>query len=352
MRELLETKKYIPKWDYILNVTRWVFIGCIFLIGILDVLVSSKELFVFVALVLVLMTVFAFVSYFKVYKIEASQVKLLIAGSCIYVIMANISLYFSYAGYNESFDSIIFMEIGAILEVLIFALAIGNKIKKISDDKKETQLRLMRSSLEASELKIIALKAQMNPHFIFNVLNSINNYILRNDIEKASDYLTKFSKLIRKVLKNSTERTIPLSQEIEVVRSYVELERLRIKSDFSFCIEKTTDLSKIKIPPLCLQPFVENAIWHGLQSKKTEKLLQIEIKQPDKESVEIVILDNGIGRKNASELKNTSDNSSFGSKVTRERILAIHPKNRLFIEDFEKENILEPGTKVTIHLHK
>ncbi|AXT57263.1 hypothetical protein D1815_16480 [Aquimarina sp. AD1] len=352
MRELLETKKYVRKWDYILNVTRWVFIGCVFLIGILDVLVSSKELFVFVALVLVLMTVFAFVSYFKVYKIEASQVKLLIAGSCIYVIMANISLYFSYTRYNKSFDSIIFMEIGAILEVLIFALAIGNKIKKISDDKKETQLRLMRSSLEASELKIIALKAQMNPHFIFNVLNSINNYILKNDIEKASDYLTKFSKLIRRVLKNSTERTISLSQEIEVVKSYVELERLRIKSDFSFCLEKTTDLSKIKIPPLCLQPFIENAIWHGLQSKKSEKLLQIKIKQPDKESVEIEIVDNGIGRKNASELKNTSDNGSFGSKVTRERILAIHPKNRLFIEDFEKENVLEPGTKVTIHLHK
>ncbi|WP_299259251.1 sensor histidine kinase [uncultured Aquimarina sp.] len=352
MRELLETKRYIPTWDFVLNVTKWVFISFIFLIGILDVFVSPKELFVFVTIVLILMTVFAFVSYFVVYKIEASQVKLLIVGSFIYVIMANISLYFSSVSNDLLYDSIIFMEIGAILEILIFALAIGNKIKKISDDKKETQLRLMRSSLEASELKLIALKTQMNPHFIFNVLNSINNYILKNDIEKASDYLTKFSKLIRRVLKNSTERTISLSQELEIVKSYIELEKLRMKNDFSFYFEKPADLSKIQIPPLCLQPFIENAIWHGLHHKKGEKLLKIKICQPDKHSVKIIIIDNGIGIKKAAELRNTLDNCSFGSKVTRERIVAMHPKNSLFIENFEKENTLDPGTKVTIHLHK
>lgn len=352
MRELLETKRYIRKWDFVLNATRWVFISFIFLIGVLDVFVSPKDLFVFVAIVLILMTVFAFVSYFVVYKIEASQVKLLIIGSFIYVIMANISLYFSSVSNDLSYDSIIFMEIGAILEILIFALAIGNKIKKISDDKKETQLRFMRSSLEAAELKTIALKAQMNPHFIFNVLNSINNYILKNDIEKASDYLTKFSKLIRRVLKNSTERTISLSQEVEIVKNYIELERLRMKNNFSFYFEKTADLANTQIPPLCLQPFIENAIWHGLHHKKGEKLLKIKICQPDKHTVKIVIVDNGIGRKKASELKNTMKNSSFGSKVTKERILAMHPKNSLFIENFEKENVIEPGTKVTIHLRK
>ncbi|WP_298315202.1 sensor histidine kinase [uncultured Aquimarina sp.] len=352
MRELLETKKFIPSWDKVLKVTRLVFIGFIFLIGILGLIISERELFFVVTVLLVLITVFAFVSYLVVYKIEASQVKLLILGSCIYVIMANASLFYSSSNHKLPYDSIIFMEIGAIIEILIFALAIGNKIKMISEEKNKAQINLMQSSIEASELKIIALKAQMNPHFIFNVLNSINNYILKNDIEKASDYLTKFSKLIRKVLTNSTKNTIPLSQELAIIKSYIELERLRIKGGFSFSFEQTEDLLIAEIPPLCLQPYIENAIWHGLNHKKGDKQLLIRISRLNEEIIKIIIIDNGVGRKKALELKNSIENNSFGSKATRERILAMHPRNCLFIEDFKKNTIFDPGTKVTIHLHK
>jgi len=352
MRELLETKKRIPNWDTVLRITRLVFIGFIFLIGILQGMMSERELFFIVTVLLILITVFAFISYFVVYKIEASQVKLLIFGSFIYVIMANLSLYFSSTSHKLPYDAIIFMEIGAIIEILIFALAIGNKIKMISDEKKEAQLKVMKSSIEASEFKVIALKAQMNPHFIFNVLNSINNYILKNDIEKASDYLTKFSKLIRKVLNNSTENTISLSQEVAIIKTYIELEKMRIKGGFSFSLEHTTDLSAVEIPPLCLQPYIENAIWHGLNHKKGNKQLHIKISGQNKETTKIVIIDNGVGRKKALELSNNMENNSFGSKTTRERILTMHPKNRLFVEDFQKDTVFEPGTKVTILIHK
>ncbi len=315
-------------------------------------MISPKELFTIVTILLIVMTFFAFISYFIVYKIEASQVKLLILGSLIYVILANISLYFSFFRNGLPYDPILFMEIGAIIEILIFALAIGNKIKLISEEKKEAQLKLMRSYTEVSELKIIALKSQMNPHFIFNVLNSINNYILKNDIEKASDYLTKFSKLIRKVLKNSTEKMIPLSEEVAMIESYINLERLRIKGGFFFACDITTNLMTIEIPPLCLQPFIENAIWHGLYHKKGTKRLLIAIKRLNRKMVKIEIIDNGIGRKNASKLQYSNENSSFGSKATRERILSTHPENRLFIENFDVDNTLEPGTRVTIYIHQ
>ncbi|WP_188112014.1 sensor histidine kinase [Aquimarina sp. RZ0] len=352
IRELLETKKCIPYWDSVFWVTRWVFISFIFLVGILNFMISPKELFTIVTILLIVMTFFAFISYFIVYKIEASQVKLLILGSLIYVILANISLYFSFFRNGLPYDPILFMEIGAIIEILIFALAIGNKIKLISEEKKEAQLKLMRSYTEVSELKIIALKSQMNPHFIFNVLNSINNYILKNDIEKASDYLTKFSKLIRKVLKNSTEKMIPLSEEVAMIESYINLERLRIKGGFFFACDITTNLMTIEIPPLCLQPFIENAIWHGLYHKKGTKRLLIAIKRLNRKMVKIEIIDNGIGRKNASKLQYSNENSSFGSKATRERILSTHPENRLFIENFDVDNTLEPGTRVTIYIHQ
>lgn len=116
-----------------------------------------------------------------------------------------------------------------------------------------------------------ALRAQMNPHFIFNCLSSINRFILKNESQAASDYLTKFSRLIRMVLTNSKQDLITLDDELEMLRLYLEMERLRFKYSFDYNISfrNETDPENIFIPPLLLQPFAENAIWHGLMKRRT-----------------------------------------------------------------------------------
>ena len=123
---------------------------------------------------------------------------------------------------------------------------------------------------QATELEMQALRAQMNPHFIFNCLSSINSFILKNEPETASDYLTKFSRLIRMVLNHSKNRLIILEDELEMLRLYLDLERLRFKNAFDYRISfhNHFDISSIFIPSLLLQPFAENAIWHGLMGKK------------------------------------------------------------------------------------
>jgi len=130
-----------------------------------------------------------------------------------------------------------------------------------------------------AEAELQALRAQMNPHFMFNSLNSIKHYILVNEPLKASEYLTSFATLIRSTLHNSTEKLIPLSKEIETLLLYIELEQLRFKDKFNFqcSIEPGIDTENTMLPPLILQPYVENAIWHGLMHKKDKGTLAINI---------------------------------------------------------------------------
>ncbi len=146
--------------------------------------------------------------------------------------------------------------------------------------------------------KMQALRAQMNPHFIFNCLSSINNFVLKNETEAASDYLTKFSRLIRTVLNNSKRSFIPLEDELEMVRLYLEMESLRFKGSFTYRIDRDEKIepSTIFIPPLLIQPFVENAIWHGLLHKADPGgRLDISVKV-EKNILICIIEDNGVGR--------------------------------------------------------
>ncbi|MCB0786856.1 MAG: sensor histidine kinase, partial [Flavobacteriales bacterium] len=119
---------------------------------------------------------------------------------------------------------------------------------------------------QVAEVEMMALRAQMNPHFLFNCLNAINRYIVRNDREAASGYLTKFSRLMRNVLQNSKEQLVTLKDELDTLRLYVELEQLRFNErfDFDLRVELEDDPAEIRVPPMLLQPYVENAIWHGL----------------------------------------------------------------------------------------
>ncbi|NJO90167.1 MAG: histidine kinase [Chloroflexia bacterium] len=155
-----------------------------------------------------------------------------------------------------------------------------------------------------------ALRAQMNPHFIFNSLNSINNFILKNESEQASEFLTKFSRLVRQVLQNSRNKLVSLEDEFSALKLYIELEQVRFDNKFQYEIicDNYLDTNLVLIPPLLIQPYVENAIWHGLMHKETNGSITVKVYQ-EEEKLFFIIADDGIGRKKAAEYK-----SKFGMR--------------------------------------
>jgi hypothetical protein len=208
---------------------------------------------------------------------------------------------------------------------------------------------------QIAETEMIALRAQMNPHFIFNVLNSINKYILVNEGENASHYLTQFSRLIRLVLENSKSSKISLGADLQALQLYINMEELRFGNRFSYNInvQKNIDTQFVQVPPLLIQPYVENAIWHGLMQQETKGCLDIIITHPHENLLQIVVQDNGIGRKKAMVLKSKSatKHKSFGMQITKDRINIV---NKLYniqatveYEDIYNEQI-PAGTRVTL----
>jgi LytS/YehU family sensor histidine kinase len=171
----------------------------------------------------------------------------------------------------------------------------------------------------------------MNPHFLFNCLNSINSFIIKNEQEKASEYLSKFSKLIRRVLNNSKSSKVTLANELEALELYIELEALRFNEKFNYKITVDSDIETdyIEIPPLIIQPYVENSIWHGLMHKTNGTgTLRINIRKED-EVLVCIIEDNGIGREAAKQLKSKTavKRKSYGMNITKERLQYINHSN-------------------------
>ena len=204
----------------------------------------------------------------------------------------------------------------------------ADKIDKMSAEHElriqEMQLITLHRDLATSQLT--ALRAQMNPHFIFNALNSIQQYILKGDVDQANRYLSKFSRLQREVLNHCDQNFIPLEKEIEMLRLYLELEQLRFHDTFEYeiKIDEEIDSNEINIPPMILQPFVENAIWHGLMPKAGDKKVQIEFLTRGDELLCCLIRDNGIGREAAARLRqktqNVTKHKSKGLNLVYERL--------------------------------
>ena len=197
----------------------------------------------------------------------------------------------------------------------------------------------------------------MNPHFIFNCLSSINRFILINKPEEAADYLTKFSRLIRMALQNSEKSFIRLEADLEALRLYLELERLRFRNSFDYSITliNTIETSAIFIPPLLFQPFAENAIWHGLMHKKGFGHLDISLGIEGK-LLFCRITDNGIGRREAGLIKSKSaeTNKSMGmtKTVARLSLLNQHSDEKSFfsLEDITDESGQDCGTRVVLKI--
>lgn len=219
-------------------------------------------------------------------------------------------------------------------------------------DKKEKFLELQKLRAE-SELK--ALKAQMNPHFLFNTLNSINWYIIKEKSVEASKYLTKFAKLMRLILDNSKAEKITLAKELETLRLYTELEEVRFEGefDYDFQIEQGINPEQFLMPPLIFQPFIENAIWHGLVHKAEKGSITLKIFE-ESNHLRCTIEDNGIGRQAAMKIKAKASNyrESSGIEITKQRIKGINQSNRSPFEivDLENDGGEALGTRIEILL--
>ena len=286
--------------------------------------------------------------------------------------------------------------IGFILENIVFSLGLGQKQKLILKERDHSQqkliLQLQENELlrqkvqqqlkddvaylsktaktkkmealkakydkELSDLKMTSLRSQMNPHFIFNSLNSIKRYIIDTEKENAVYYLNKFSKLIRKILATTAQKEITLADEMETLELYMNIENIRFNNEieYSINIDKGLNLGTIKIPSLILQPFLENAIWHGLALKKENKKIAIDLKRHRKSHVKIEIVDNGIGRKRSEEIKQKKihKRDSMGIKLTRERLSKFSEAHEndysLTFLDLIDENELATGTKVILKI--
>ncbi|MDB4285809.1 histidine kinase, partial [bacterium] len=216
-------------------------------------------------------------------------------------------------------------------------------------------LRSYRSRQRANRLLALrSLRSQMNPHFIFNSLNSVNSFISKNDERSANKYLSDFSRLMRSVMEHSSHDFVPLTEELRVLELYLSLEHFRFqnKFEYSFEVDPAIDATSIEIPPMLVQPYIENSIWHGLRYKEEMGFLKVSFVQEGKQLVAIVE-DNGIGRKRSMEIKtkNQKAHTSTGLKNTAQRLELINSlyKTRMSvkIEDLNTE-AQDVGTRVRI----
>lgn len=249
--------------------------------------------------------------------------------------------------------------IGALIAGLVFAFYNFKLQQSIRQNRLIAEREFVKSESERqlSQLEMTALRAQMNPHFVFNCLNSINRFIVVNDNEAASEYLTKFSKLIRQVLDNSSGEKVLLATEIETLKLYIDMESLRFidKFDYTISVDPQLEPSAWVIQPMLVQPYVENAIWHGLMHRKTKGILNIGFTRKG-ESLAVTIEDNGVGREKARQIKESQliTRKSHGMKVTAQRMALLSKKLNVtveaYVEDLYDENNQSRGTCVHLTL--
>ncbi len=221
-----------------------------------------------------------------------------------------------------------------LLSIILLGSTIWSFLNFKRKQRNEKEALKVSYTKELAEVEMKALRAQINPHFLFNSLNSINNFILKNENKKARKYLVKFSQLVRNILNNSTNPYVSLKEELDTINLYVEIESMRFDSDFNFKIEieDTIHQTQISIPSLLLQPYIENAIWHGLMHKEGEKNIDIRIKQSLRDYINIQIQDNGIGRRASQESNEYLDNQpkrkSYGMQLGESRLKLMNPNNQ------------------------
>lgn len=386
----LEIKQQNPKiYKFISIAIKIMLLG--FLFALFAVIVYDLDLTIYADMFLVVTNLLILATVILIIRSDIPQKNLLMIGTIGVLIAASISITIEILEVQDKLGfwlvPIITYAVGCLWELSCFALALSQRTKRMQFEAqqiqknytiklenelserlevihiKDKQLEQQRINTLTSEFEqkiaeteITALRSQMNPHFIFNCLNSIKLYSLENDTESASNYLTKFSKLIRLVLDNSRSERLTLEKEIETLKLYIEMEIMRFKDkvQYELIVSPEIDQQYIEIPPLLIQPFVENAIWHGLMHKEFGGKVSILVNLTSENMLEIQIIDNGVGREKSAEYKSktATKHKSFGMKVTNERIELINQiyktKAKVEIEDLFDQNHIGIGTKVII----
>jgi len=262
--------------------------------------------------------------------------------------------FFEYLGIvKSSFITVNSLNIGLVLQFIFLTVSIAETVRESYKEKNKVLSELLLVTEKNESMRLIELKKQMNPHFIFNALNSILLRIVSDKKEEAMDFLMRFSKLIRKILNSSDKLFVQLSEELETLELYLSIEKSRLGNSFSYEINVDPEIDKdfVEFPSLILQPFAENAIWHGLMPKVGDKLLKINIRKITN-ILEIEIIDNGIGRDRSFDLIIQKNSNSRGINLVHERLKLIELKfkkrTNLTFSDVLDENNKIAGTRVTI----
>lgn len=243
--------------------------------------------------------------------------------------------------------------LGSLALLVSGYLGIRKVVQRVRDKERE-KARIDRM---LTDFHMSALRAQMNPHFIFNCINSIQRFVITNKAEEAYNYLAKFSKLIRLVLTYAEENFITLAQELEVTTLYLELEQLRVQERFTYTINCAVDANEVEVPVMMLQPYVENAIWHGIMNLPAQKKGQITVSiawlEPG-ELLQVVVEDNGVGREEAARLSKNS-HISKSTNINRKRmemmkLMSRGDAGRITTEDILDEHNSVTGTRVIMRI--
>ena len=388
-----------PKWNQVLNKSLLAY-AILLLILMVSAHWSNNPLLMdnwFLYFYLPTISLLGITTFFVVSSLNSSMKYYVLLGSFFYFTLGLAALGFSILGHRVT---IIFYA-GIFLENIFFALGLGAKQKRILSDRNRAQQAVIKEheinlqlqnriktklDLEVAQkteeiialtkkneqekrrklalehvkntldLRMRALQTQMNPHFLFNSLNSVKYFIVKEQPEDAVFFLSKLAKLIRKILDNSQKQFTSLGEELEVIELYLDVENIRLNNSIHLEqeIDPRLNLSKIKIPPLVLQPFIENCIWHGLALVKGEKKIKIKVEQTESH-LNICIKDNGIGREKALEIKarKAIEKESLGIDLTQERLDAFFQflEGDVFISFNDLRERGEPaGTQVILEI--
>jgi sensor histidine kinase YesM len=230
------------------------------------------------------------------------------------------------------------------------------KEKSVQLEKEKEEKMMVEFDKQIAEAQLSALNAQMNPHFIFNCMNSIQKYILKNEKGKALDFLQHFSDLMRSVLDHSTKTKVALDEEIRMLEKYMLLEQQRLdqKFDYHIYVEKDLQTDFFEVPGMVIQPYIENAIWHGLMNKGGKGELRLSFER-ENGSIRCRVEDNGVGRKRAAEIARQSSvqKKSYGMAISQKRLELISREDQSVPEIRVEDLVAETGTgtRVTIFFH-
>jgi len=246
----------------------------------------------------------------------------------------------------------IFYGIAALIVLLFIIVVLVFRQIKVN-----TRRKMAEMNQKIAEMTQKNLQQQMNPHFIFNTLNSIQYYMYQHDKMATNDYMSKFSRLMRKTLENSRFTAIPVKDELEALTLYLELEALRFKNKFNYTVTIDEDIDVVmhKIPTMLIQPYVENAICHGLMHKEEQGTVSVDMRL-EENTIVCTIHDNGIGREAALKIKNSNNgqHESLGTTITESRLKLVHSlygsSMKIEYQDLKSEDGTPQGTKVIIYI--